>query len=179
MVIVDSLHLDAAHDFVKPPVESVDMLAGIGVAGDAHGGATVQHLSRKRKDPNLPNLRQVHLVSAELHDELVAAGFDIAHGGFGENLVTRGLDLGSLPVGTMLSLGDEAMLVLTGFRDPCAQIDRHREGLRAAVSFTSADGSVLFRDGVMAMVVRSGTVRTGDPIRVALPAEPHHPMGKV
>lgn len=177
--VVESLHRDTGHDFVKPPVDEVVLVAGIGVEGDAHAGATVQHVSRRRKDPDDPNLRQVHLVSAELHDELVADGFDIVHGCFGENLVTRGIDLGELPVGTTLSLGDDAIIVLTGFRDPCAQIDRHRAGLRAAVAFDPGEGPMLFRDGVMAMVVRGGVVRAGDAIGVALPAEPRHPMRKV
>ena len=176
---VSSLHLSAEHGFVKPSADSVELVAGIGVEGDAHSGATTQHLSRKKKDPNRPNLRQVHLVAAELHDELRAAGFDVEPGQFGENLTTRGLVLGELPTGTVLALGDDALIALTGFRDPCAQIDDFRSGLRAAVSFKPESGPQLFREGVMAVVLRSGTVRVGDAIRVAMPPEPHHPMRKV
>ena len=179
LATLESVHRSASHDFVKPAVDEVTLIAGIGVEGDAHAGSTDQHLSRKRKDPTTPNLRQVHLVSAELHDELRAAGFDIEHGGFGENLVTRGLSLGQLPVGTTLALGDDAIIVLTGFRDPCAQIDAHRPGLRAAVTFDPGEGPKLFRDGVMAVVARGGVVRAGDPIRCSSPPEPHHPMRKV
>lgn len=177
--MVESVHRSESHDFTKATVEEVVLVAGVGIEGDAHAGATVQHVSRKKKDADRPNLRQVHLVSAELHEELVADGFDLDHGGFGENLVTRGIALGDLPVGTTLALGDDAIIVLTGLRDPCAQIDRHREGLRAAVAFDPGEGPKLFRDGAMAMVVRGGVVRTGDPIGVALPPEPHHPMRKV
>lgn len=168
-----------AHTFTKTPVASMQLVAGIGVEGDAHAGPSVQHLSRRKKDGDRPNLRQVHLVSAELHEELVAAGFDVEYGGFGENVVTRGLELGGLPVGTTLTLGDDAILVLTGLRDPCAQIDRHRAGLRTAVSFDPGEGPSLFRDGAMAMVVRGGIVRVGDAIGVGMPAAPHHPMRKV
>ena len=176
---VSSLHLDHEHNFVKPAVEVVELIAGIGVAGDAHSGATTQHVSRQKKDPDRPNLRQVHLVAAELHDELRAEGFDIEPGQFGENMTTRGIELGTLPTGTVLALGDDALIALTGFRDPCAQIDGFRDGLRAAVSFKPEAGPQLFREGVMAVVVRGGTVHVGDPIRVALPPEPHHPMRKV
>ena len=176
---VASVHRSTDHGFTKDAVDGVELVAGIGVDGDAHAGSTDQHLSRKRRDPTRPNLRQVHLVTAELHDELRAAGFDLEHGGFGENLVTRGVPLGELPVGTTLAVGDDALLALTGFRDPCSQIDAHRPGLRAAVTFDPGEGPKLFRDGVMAVVVRSGTVRAGDAIRVAFPPEPHHPMRKV
>ncbi|MBU3702561.1 MAG: MOSC domain-containing protein [Acidimicrobiia bacterium] len=176
---VAGLALDAGHDFAKPTADEVVLLAGIGIEGDSHAGPTVQHVSRRKKDGDRPNLRQVHLVSAELHDEVRAAGFDIGYGEFGENVVTRGLELGSLPVGTTLALGADAIVVLTGLRDPCAQIDRYRPGLRAAVSFDPGEGPRLFRDGAMAMVVRGGTVRVGDVVAVGLPPEPHHPLRKV
>lgn len=177
--VIESLHRNAEHTFTKGSVPEFVLIAGIGVEGDAHAGATTQHLSRQKKDPNRPNLRQVHLVAREVHDGLRADGFEVPGGGFGENITTRGLELGALPVGTTLRLGTEALIVLTGFRDPCAQIDRAQEGLRAAVSFKPETGPMLFRNGVMAMVVRGGTVRVGDPIGLALPPEPHQPMQKV
>lgn len=169
----------AGHEFAKSTVDEVVLLAGIGVEGDAHAGPTDQHVSRSRRAPAVPNLRQVHLVSAELHEEVVAAGFDIGVGDFGENVVTRGIELGALPAGTTLTLGTDAIVVLTGLRDPCSQLDRHRQGLRAAVTIDVGEGPKLFRDGAMAMVVRGGTVRVGDAIGVAMPAEPHHPLRKV
>lgn len=176
---VTSIHCDGEHNFSKPPVTEAVFLAGVGIEGDAHSGATTQHLSRQKKDASRPNLRQVHLVASELHEELRSAGFDVPFGAFGENLTTSGLDLGALPVGTTLSLGDEVIIALTGFRDPCSQIDKFQEGLRAAVSFKPESGPQLFRNGVMSVVLRGGTVRTGDVIKVALPAEPHHAMQKV
>ncbi len=177
--LVTSLHCDTEHNFSKPSVDEAVFLAGIGIEGDAHSGATIQHLSRQKKDANRPNLRQVHLVASELHEELRASGFEVPFGAFGENLTTTGLDLGALPVGSTLRLGDDVLIVLTGFRDPCSQIDKYQEGLRAAVSFKPETGPQLFRNGVMSMVVRGGTVRVGDTIKVALPAEPHQPMQKV
>ncbi|MFZ9158936.1 MAG: MOSC domain-containing protein [Ilumatobacteraceae bacterium] len=176
---VTSLHCDGEHNFVKPSVDDAVFLAGIGIQGDAHSGPTTQHLSRQKKDPDRPNLRQVHLVASEIHEGLRAEGFDVPYGGFGENVTTSGLDLGDLPVGSTLRLGDEVVIVLTGFRDPCAQIDRFQEGLRAAVSFKPERGPQLFRNGVMAVVIRGGTVRVGDSIDVSLPPEPHQPMEKV
>ncbi len=71
---------DDAHRFSKPVRTSITLLAGLGVEGDAHLGTTVQHLSRKRRDPDAPNLRQVHLVHAELHDELVEKGYRVGPG---------------------------------------------------------------------------------------------------
>ena len=121
------------HDFSKQPYEVVTFVAGLGLAGDAHAGARVQHRSRVRADPTLPNLRQVHLLHAELLDDLVAAGHHVGPGSLGENVTTRGLDLLGLPTGTLLRLGDEVLLAVTGLRNPCAQLDRHSAGLRAAV----------------------------------------------
>lgn len=176
---VTSLHCDGDHNFSKPSVDEAVFIAGIGIEGDAHSGPTTQHVSRRKKDPDRPNLRQVHLVASEVHERLLGDGFDVPFGGFGENVTTRGLELGELPVGSTLRLGDDVVVVLTGFRDPCAQIDRFQEGLRAAVSFKPETGPQLFRHGVMSMVVRGGTVRVGDSVTVALPTEPHQPMQKV
>ncbi|MEI7624224.1 MAG: MOSC domain-containing protein [Actinomycetes bacterium] len=176
---VTSLHSDSGHNFSKPSIAEAVFLAGVGIEGDAHSGPTTQHLSRQKKDASRPNLRQVHLVASELHEELRADGFDVPFGAFGENLTTSGLDLGELPVGSTLRLGDDVIIALTGFRDPCSQIDKFQEGLRAAVSFKPETGPQLFRNGVMSVVVRGGTVRVGDTIKVALPAEPHQPMQKV
>jgi MOSC domain-containing protein YiiM len=169
---VTSLHSDGGHNFSKPSITEAVFLAGVGIEGDAHSGPTTQHLSR-------PNLRQVHLVASEIHEGLRAEGFEVPFGGFGENLTTKGIELGQLPVGTTLRLGEDVIVALTGFRDPCSQIDKFQEGLRAAVSFKPEVGPQLFRNGVMSVVVRGGTVRVGDTIKVALPAEPHQSMQKV
>jgi hypothetical protein len=157
------------HRFSKDPVEVVRMEAGLGVVGDCHAGRTVQHRSRVRRDPTQPNLRQVHLVAAELLAELCEQGYDVAPGGLGENVTTRGVDLLALPRGSRLELGS-AVLEVTGLRNPCVQIDRFRSGLLGTVVGRDETGAVVRRAGVMAVVVAGGWVRPGDAIRVVPPA---------
>jgi MOSC domain-containing protein YiiM len=130
---------DAAHGFSKPARDSIRLLAGLGVEGDAHAGVTVQHRSRVARDPTRPNLRQVHLI----HDELRAGGFDVAPGAMGENVTTRGLDLLALPDGARLRLGAEAVVEVTGLRNPCVQLDGFRPGLMAAKIIRPAGVEVL------------------------------------
>jgi MOSC domain-containing protein YiiM len=149
------------------------------VEGDAHLGRTVQHRSRAARDPSEPNLRQVHLIHAELHDELRARGFDVEPGVMGENVTTRGADLLALPTGTRLRLGPEAVVELTGLRNPCVQLDRFQPGLMAAVLDRDAEGELVRKAGVMAVVVTSGDVRAGDGIAIELPPEPHLRLGPV
>lgn len=158
---------DGQHRFSKQPCESITLLAGLGVEGDAHAGRLVQHLSRMAKDPNVPNLRQVHLIHAELFEELVEKGFQVAPGQLGENITTRGLDLLGLSSGTRLRLGDEALIEITGLRNPCKQIDGLAKGLMAATLDKAADGSLVRKCGVMAIVITSGDVRLGDAITLA------------
>jgi MOSC domain-containing protein YiiM len=165
-----------SHTFSKPPREAILLLAGLGVEGDAHLGTTVKHRSRVARDPSQPNLRQVHLIHAELHDELVGAGFEVGPGDMGENVTTRGVDLLGLPRGTRLGLGVSAVVEITGLRNPCGQLDGFRQGLRAAVLETGADGRLVRRSGVMAVVLEGGEVRPGDPISVELPPGPSVPL---
>ncbi len=164
---------DGEHRFSKSIADEVVLLAGIGVQGDAHAGVTVQHRSRVAADPAQPNLRQVHLLHAELHDELRDKGFDVAPGQLGENVTTRGIDLLRLPRGTRLHLGDEAVVEVTGLRNPCGQINNVRHGLLKAVLGRQDDGELQRKAGIMAVVVRGGPVRPGEPIGIELPAEPH------
>jgi len=167
------------HALSKPNVDVVRLRAGLGVEGDAHAGRTVQHRSRVRVDPAQPNLRQVHLIGAELHDELRARGFAVGPGDLGENLTTRDVDLLALPRGTRLRAGARALLELTGLRNPCRQLDGFQPGLMAAVLDRAPDGSLVRRSGVMAVVVAGGPVRAGDPIAVDLPPPPHAPLRPV
>jgi MOSC domain-containing protein YiiM len=155
------------------------VLAGLGVDGDAHMGETVQHRSRVRRDPTQPNLRQVHLIQSELHDELRAAGFDVAAGQMGENVTTSGIDLLALPAGTRLQIGDAALLEITGLRNPCTQLNGLQDGLMDATLDRDADGELVRKAGVMAIVLSGGSIRPGDPIRTELPAEPHTPLQAV
>lgn len=176
---VVAVHRDAMHRFSKVPAREVVLVAGIGVAGDAHAGVTVQHLSRMRRDPSAPNLRQVHLIAGELLDELTAAGFQVAPGRLGENVTTRGVDLLALPTGSSLHLGAEALLEITGLRNPCFQLDRYQNGLQRAVLDRGPNGELIRRAGVMAVVLRGGTVRPGDPISVRLPDGDRRPLEPV
>lgn len=177
--VVTAVSSDRAHRFSKPNQAVIRLLAGLGVEGDAHLGETVQHLSRIRRDPSQPNLRQVHLLHAELHEELQAAGFDVSAGQMGENITTRGIDLLGLPTGTRLHLGEMAVVEVTGLRNPCAQLDRFQPGLMAAVLDRDADGRLIRKAGIMAIVLAGGEVRPSDPIRVTLPPAPHRPLEPV
>lgn len=164
------------HTLSKPDQDSIRLLTGLGVEGDAHCGQTVQHRSRVARDPSQPNLRQVHLIHAELHDELRAAGFAVSAGQLGENVTTRGVDLLGLPTGTLLHLGDTAVVEVTGLRNPCVQIDHFRPGLMAAVLGRDENGALVRKTGVMGIVLAGGDVRPGDAIRVELPPGPHQPL---
>lgn len=169
----------AAHDFSKPVRPSIRLLAGLGVQGDAHLGVTVQHRSRVAIDPTQPNLRQLHLIHAELFDELRSAGFELGPGQIGENITTRGIDLLDLPRGARLLIGAGAVVEVTGLRNPCAQLDRFQPGLMAATLGRAADGTLLRKAGVMAIVLAGGDVRAGDAIRVEHPAGAHLPLERV
>jgi MOSC domain-containing protein YiiM len=173
---VTAVSRGATHTFSKLGESSIRLLAGLGVEGDAHLGETVQHRSRVARDPTLPNLRQVHLLHAELHDELQAAGLDVSAGQIGENVTTRGVDLLGLPTGTRLRLGDTAVVEVTGLRNPCSQLDQFQPGLLAAVLGRDESGNLIRKAGVMAIVLAGGEVRPGDPIRLELPPEPHRPL---
>jgi len=170
---------DSGHRFGKPVADVITLRAGLGVEGDAHFGATVQHRSRVGRDPSAPNLRQVHLVGAELLDELAARGFDVWPGAIGENVTTRGIDLLGLATGTVLRLGEDALLAVTGLRNPCLQLERFRPGLQRAVLGRDADGTLIRRAGVMAVVLRDGVVRPGDPIEPSPPPGPPTPLQPV
>jgi len=168
-----------AHTFSKREEERIRLLAGLGVEGDAHLGRTVQHRSRVARDPSQANLRQVHLIHAELHDALRAQGFDVGPGVMGENVTTRGVDLLALPTGARLRLGDEAVVEVTGLRNPCTQLDGFRPGLMRAVLGRDADGGLVRKAGIMGVVVAGGAVRPGDAIAVELPAGPHRRLEPV
>jgi MOSC domain-containing protein YiiM len=180
---------DQTHRFSKVPAESITLVAGLGVLGDAHAGTLVQHRSRVRRDPNQPNLRQVHLLHAEIFDDARALGYELAPGHLGENILTAHLDLLGLPTGTLLDLGGPVVR-LTGLRNPCAQINAFRPGLLKVVlaradgtptdvpapptaSAESAAAPVVRKAGVMAVVERSGEVVPGTPITLTVPDPPH------
>ena len=177
--VVEAVHRSASHTLTKPAQSTIRLLEGLGVEGDAHMGASVKHRSRVARNPNQPNLRQVHLIHAELHDELRGRGFAVRAGEMGENITTRGIDLLRLPVGARLHLGAAAVVEITGLRNPCAQLDRLQPGLMAAVLDRDAQGKLIRRAGVMGIVLSGGDVQPADPIRVELPSRPHRPLEPV
>jgi MOSC domain-containing protein YiiM len=177
--VVVAVAQDGTHRFSKPTVARIRLLAGLGVEGDAHLGTTVQHRSRVRQDPTQPNLRQVHLIAAELLDELAGAGFALEPGQLGENVTTRGIDLIRLSEGTVLTLGDSACVIVTGLRNPCRQIEDFRPGLLARVLDRDAAGRIVRKAGIMGVVLDGGDIRPGDRIRVRPPAGPFRPLERV
>jgi MOSC domain-containing protein YiiM len=168
----------ARHGVDKTNREVIRLLAGQGVEGDAHCGATVKHRSRWRRDPTQPNVRQVHLLQAELFHELAAKGFAVTPGLMGENVTTRGIDLLSLPTGAVLRLGDEARVEVTGLRNPCYQLDQLQQGLMAAC-LDKRGGELVRKAGVMGVVLAGGEVRPGDRIEVDLPSGAFQPLKPV
>lgn len=175
---VIGLARSGAHGFSKEPCQRLTLVAGLGVAGDAHAGETVQHLSRVRKDPAQPNLRQIHLIHAELFDEMAALGFAIAPGDLGENIATRGIDLLGLAVDTRLEIGG-AVIRVTGLRNPCWQIDAFSPGLLAHMVEKRADGTIVRKCGVMGVVERGGEIASGATIRINEPRGAHRPLAPV
>lgn len=176
---VVSVSAGRAHGPEKPVRAKVELLKDLGVAGDAHAGRTVQHRSRARRHPDWVNLRQVHLLGVELHEELRAHGLPVGPGDMGENVLTAGLDLLDLPLGTLLTLGADAVVELTGLRNPCTQLDGVRQGLMAAVLDRTEDGSLVLRCGVMGIVRAGGAVVPGDPVAIDLPTGEHRQLAPV
>ncbi len=174
-----AVHRDSRHAFSKWPEPVITLIAGHGVQGDAHYGTTVQHRSRVAVDPAQPNLRQVHLLHAEIIDDLRARGFRVDPGTLGENITTRDLDILALPRGTRLRLGRHAVIEITGLRNPCKQLDRFQHGLTQAMLDKDADGGLVRKAGVMGIVVTGGDVRENDIIKVVLPAGPHQALAPV
>lgn len=176
---VVAVHRSDSHGFSKPSVDAVELIAGIGIEGDAHAGAQVKHRSRVAVDPTQPNLRQVHLMHTEIFDHVGANGFTVESGDLGENITTADIDLLALPVGTTLAVGPDALITLTGLRNPCGQINAFSDGLLKQLVFRNDEGDTVRLGGVMTVVVRGGTVRPGDTITVGLPPEPHHALERV
>lgn len=167
------------HSMSKTAQPMLRLLAGLGVEGDAHLGRTVQHRSRVRRDPSQPNLRQVHLLHAELFEELGRRGFDLEPGQMGENITTVGIDLLGLPAGARLRLGAQAVVEITGLRNPCVQLEGIHTGLMEALLERAEDGRLIRKAGVMGIVVESGEVHAGDAIAVDPPALPYRRLEPV
>jgi MOSC domain-containing protein YiiM len=173
---VTAVSRSKAHTFRKVNELMIRLVAGFGVEGDAHMGRTVKHRHHAKKNPNAPNLRQVHLLPEELFDQLRTEGFSLQPGAIGENVTTRGIDLLALPRGTRLRLGCEAVIEITGLRNPCRQIDAFQPGLMTAVLDRDSRGCLIRKAGIMAIVVESGDVIAGDVVAVEMPAGEQCPL---
>jgi MOSC domain-containing protein YiiM len=177
--VVTAVSRSPEHSLIKNNEAGIRLVAGLGVEGDAHQGATVKHRSRVARNPAAPNLRQVHLIHAELHNELRQRGFLVRPGQMGENITTSGVDLLGLATGTRLYIGKTAVVEVTGLRNPCAQLDKIHKGLMAATLDRDAEGNLVRKAGIMGIVLTAGEVRPGDPIRVEPPPPPHRPLAVV
>jgi MOSC domain-containing protein YiiM len=164
------------HTFSKAPALQISLLAGLGVMGDAHAGRTVKHRSRAAKTPDAPNLRQVHLIHAELFDELRLKGFSVTPGDLGENITTRNIDLLALATNTILHIGATARIRITGLRNPCSQLDKFQRGLMAATLGRDTQGELIRKAGVMAIVLAGGDIIASDTIVVELPEGVQTPL---
>ena len=169
----------AGHSFAKQNVKEIEIVAGLGIAGDAHNGEKVKHRSRVKADPTQPNLRQVHLIHSELFDEVARKGFSVGPGDLGENITTQGIDLLQLPRGTIIKIGEHVRLAVTGLRNPCAQIDSFQTGLLSAVLDKGPDGKLIRKSGIMAIALAGGRVRAGAHIEIELPEPPFLPLEPV
>ncbi len=172
--VVVGVSADSRHAFSKEARNQITLVENHGVEGDAHAGSHVRHRYIARVWPAHPNNRQVHLMRAELFDELRAAGHSVGPGDLGENVTTSGLELEHLPLGTRLHLGETAVVELTGLRTPCALIDRFRKGLRSRM----IDGTTAprFKCGVLGVVLAGGCVCAGDAARVETPSAAFAPL---
>jgi len=175
--IVTAVSRSRDHTFSKPNEPTIRLVAGLGVEGDAHMGEKVKHRYHIRtKGPDVPNLRQVHLIHEELLDELRAGRFNVQAGAMGENVTTRGVDLLALPTCTRLRLGGEAEIEITGLRNPCRQIEAFQPGLLSAVLGRDGEGNLIRKTGIMAVVIAGGDVKAGDAIAVMLPRGKQRPL---
>ena len=138
---ISSLQLCVGHREPMREVDAATMVAGFGIEGDNHATSNAERAGR-----------QVLLM-----DEETLEAFGLAHGEVRENITTSGLDLTFLQEGQRLALGGEVVLQITGHCAPCARMDEIRPGLRLEL-----DG----KRGMLASVVRGGTIRVGDAIEV-------------
>jgi len=176
---VEALSKSSKHTLIKKNENEITLLKGLGVEGDAHQGLTVKHRSRVAKDPTTPNIRQVHLMPSELFEELAQKGIEVKAGEMGENITTSGIDLINLPLNTILKIGDEVKIQITGLRNPCSQLNRINENLLKAVLDKDEQGNIIRKAGIMSIVLQGGTINVGDTIEAEYPEKPHQNLEPV
>ncbi|GIK02293.1 hypothetical protein Aspvir_006342 [Aspergillus viridinutans] len=176
-----SVSKSSSHSIAKTPVPSITLIPNHGVDGDCHAGQTTQHRAQAQRTPNL---RQVHLVPVETLRELsgrfsaAAAGRNakpLSAGEIGENITTEGVELSTLPLGTELHFlsgegKEEAIVVLTGVREPGPGMDKCRAGLKNVCVVRDGGRVVRRLAGVMGTVKKGGMLRPGMGIRIVKPA---------
>ena len=177
--LVTAVSKSDTHTMSKKNVKTIHLIEGLGVNGDAHMGKNVKHRSRVSKNPNQPNLRQIHLIHSELLSELLIKGFNIIPGEMGENITTVNIDLLSLPKDTILNIGKDSQIKITGLRNPCHQLNGIKDGLMKAVLGQDNYGNLIRKAGVMGIVLKSGKVSTGDEIRIEYPKKPFTNLERV
>ena len=126
----------------KSNLPECKLLEDKGLDGDAHAGDW--H-------------RQVSLLAMESINKIRGKGLDVSPGDFAENITTSGLKIWELPLGTRLTVGSEALLEVTQIGKECHD--------RCAIYHQVGD-CVMPKEGVFTRVLRGGTVRPGDEIRV-------------
>jgi len=177
--IVHSLSISEQHTFSKNVLDEVEVIAGIGIKGDAHAGKTVKHRSRVAKDPTQPNLRQIHLIHLELLSELAAKGYHVKPGDLGENITTQGISLLDLPKDTILTIGKSVEVQITGLRNPCHQIDKFQKGLLKEVVGKNDAGEIVRMAGIMGIVLKGGIIKVNDAIHITYPNLPFERLERV
>jgi MOSC domain-containing protein YiiM len=130
------------HGYQRVALQAARLIADYGIEGDRKGG------NPKR---NLNVMDDITLA------ELAAEGYPTGIGVLGENLIISGIDLRTLPAGTHLQIGDEAVILLRALREPCEQLTELDSRLPSAA---------VGRVGFMCRVVKGGLIRVGDPVIV-------------
>ena len=154
----------------KIEVEAICLLENYGIEGDYHAGKFVRHRYLARKDPTVPNVRQVLLIDTSILSNLAEQDIHLEPGMMGENLILDGISVMDLPLGTQLEVG-EVTLEMTEIRNPCYQLNESHPELLKAVE-KSGSGLDARNAGIMARILKGGWVRQGDPVRVVSQTEP-------
>ena len=147
MGIIQAICISEVRGVQKHAIPEADLTPEWGIVGDAHGGNW--H-------------RQVSLLGLEKIEAFRAKGADVAYGAFGENLVVDGFDFRTLPVGTLLAVGD-VLLQMTQIGKEC-----HNH----CAIYKAVGDCIMPREGVFAKVLHGGHIKVGDEMKLIPRAEP-------